>query len=192
VTGPGAVRLALRFDAAALAADVATLPDDAWVPHFNTQLFTGEWSGVALRTGAGSPLALYPDPTSEAFEDAPVLGSLDAVRAVLASLRCPLQTARFLRLGAGATILPHRDHRLGLAHGEVRLHVPITGEEHATLWVDDHIVRMAPGELWYVDVDRVHRAHNAGPAHRVHLVVDCTVDAWLADAIAGGDPLDTT
>ena len=50
---PSAVRLPFRFDAAALAADALALDESVWQPHFNTGVYEGDWSGVALRSSGG-------------------------------------------------------------------------------------------------------------------------------------------
>jgi len=60
------IRLPLRFDAAPLQADVAALPAEDWVPHFNTRYYQGDWSGVGLRTIGGGARELYPDPNPRA------------------------------------------------------------------------------------------------------------------------------
>jgi hypothetical protein len=183
---PSAVRLPLVFDADALGADVATIPPGEWTAHFNTQQYLGEWSGVALRAGTESPLALYPDPTSTEFADMPILARLPQVRAALVLIECPLQSARLLRVGPGSRILPHRDYRLGYDHGELRLHVPITSDGGVRFFVDDKLLPMNAGECWYVDLDHEHRVDNAGMADRVHLVVDCLVNDWLTEMLRIG------
>lgn len=184
---PDRVRLPLAVDHAALAGEALALPGDAWVPHFNTGIYDGDWSGVALRAAADGPLALYPDPASTGFVDTEALAACPATAAVLARIPAPLLSARFLRLGAGSTIRTHRDHRLGHADGEVRLHVPVVGSVAAELVLDGRPVPMAPGEVWYLDVNRPHQARNPGPGPRIHLVVDCVVSPGL-DVLLGAAP----
>jgi quercetin dioxygenase-like cupin family protein len=186
MTVASAVRLPIVAAVEPLLADLASIPAGAWVPHFNTQQYDGDWSGVPLRIAEGSPLALYPDPTSDRYTDTELLERCPAVRSVLAQLECPLQTVRLLRLGPGAEIREHRDHRLGYADGEVRLHLPITSGPDVTFWVDGEVVPLAEGELWYLDLSRMHRVVNAGDSDRVHLVVDCVVDDWLTAQIHAG------
>lgn len=176
------VRLPFRFDAEGLAIDAAALPLDAWVPHFNTNQYEGDWSGAALRVADGSALDLYPDPTSTSYTDGALLDRCPNVRAALAHLRCPLQTVRFLRLGPGSRILSHRDYRLGFADGEVRLHVPVTSDQRVRFTLDGREVPMAAGECWYLDLSRPHNVDNGADTCRVHLVIDCSVDGWL-DAV---------
>jgi Aspartyl/Asparaginyl beta-hydroxylase len=182
MSGPAAVRLPFRFDAA----NLATLPDDAWEPHFNTGQYEGDWSGVPLRVAAGAALALYPDPASDRFEDSEFLGRCPSVLDALAKLSCPVQTVRFLRLGPGSRITEHRDYRLSHADGELRLHVPVTTGPDVEFRIGGSAVTMAPGEVWYLDLSQRHSVANTGSDPRVHLVIDCVVDAWLSAQLAVG------
>ena len=181
---PGRVRLPLRFDAEALAADVASLPATAWAAHFNTAIYQGDWSGVPLRGPAGGHSPLYPDPSAEQFDDAPLLATSPAMRATLDAFECPLTTVRLLRLGPGATVGEHRDHMLRAEDGEARLHIPVVTNPGVEFVVGGHPVEMGAGECWYLDLTLPHRVANRGKAPRVHLVVDCQVDGWLAGLLA--------
>ena len=160
---PDRLRLPLRFDAGALAAEAQAFPESRWERHFNTAYYEGDWSGIALRA-TGGHLSLYSDPAAGAagFADTPALAQSPALRAALAAFGCPLTSARLLRLGAGARILEHRDYNIGVE-----------------FLLDDCVLAMQPGECWYVDVTRRHQVINPGPAARIHLVIDCVVDAWL-------------
>jgi hypothetical protein len=179
VAFPDRLRLPFRFDAAALAADADQLAEERWERHFNTSYYEGDWSGVALRS-TGGRLSIYPDPSPEArFADTPLLAACPAVRGVLESLRCPLTSVRFLRLGSGARVREHTDLRLGYEDGEVRLHVPVRSGPGVEFFLDGTPLEMEPGECWYVNVNRPHRVANPGPAVRIHLVIDCVVDDWL-------------
>lgn len=180
-----ACRLPIDVDLDSLRADVASIADDAWVRHFNTGVYEGEWSGVAFRAPGGDAARLYPDLTGRLpFADTPMLARCSGVASVLATLRCRVAAARFLRLAPGARILPHRDYDLGFRSGEVRLHVPIVTAPEVAFVVGGVALKMQPGEVWYADFDRVHQVHNASDSHRVHLVVDCAVDDWLLECFA--------
>jgi hypothetical protein len=181
------VRLPLRFDADALAADVEALPAQDWMPHFNTSYYEGDWSGVALRSSGGAPLALYPDPSADAdWQDTETLTQCPALAAALAAFQCELQSARLLALGAGAAIREHRDYRLGYDDGEVRIHIPVTTSGDVEFVHDGEPVAMAPGEAWYLDLNLKHSVANRGEQRRVHLVVDCVVNPWLTDLLRAG------
>jgi hypothetical protein len=182
---PDRVRLPLQFDGAALRTDADALPEPAWLPHFNTGVYDGGWAGIALRSVGGGQ-SIYPDPAAtQPFADTVLMQACPAVSAVLTELRCPLQAVRLLRLAPGAVIKEHRDYKLGYDDGEVRLHVPIVTSELAEFVLDGEPVTMAAGECWYLDLNRPHRAANRGTEQRIHLVIDCTVNAWLAELIEG-------
>ena len=175
----------MRFDADAIRADAEALPPTAWVPHFNTGVYEGDWSGVALRAVGGST-SLYPDPAApEPFADTDLLGACPHVAHALAQLACPLQGVRLLRLGPGAVIAEHRDYRLGFDDGEVRLHVPVVTSELVSFVLDGEPVVMDEGECWYLDLNLPHRARNDGAGSRIHLVIDCIVNEWLTDLLVG-------
>jgi mannose-6-phosphate isomerase-like protein (cupin superfamily) len=179
VAFPDRLRLPFRFDAGALAADADALGEERWERHFNTGYYQGDWSGVALRS-TGGRLSLYPDPSGTAeFTDTPLLAACPNVAAVLAELRCPLTSVRFLRLGPGARVREHTDLALSFDEGEVRLHVPVRTGPGVEFILDGRALEMEPGECWYVDVTRPHRIANPGPNGRIHLVIDCVVDDRL-------------
>lgn len=166
------------------------LREDEWVPHFNAQLYEGEWSGVALRSVGGRPQQLYPDPGAEAaFEDTETLHRSPALAEAVATFLCPLQAVRLLRLGPGASVGEHRDYRLGYEDGELRIHVPVTSGPGVEFELDGRPVPMLPGEVWYVDVNRPHRVANRGRTPRVNLVLDCVVNDWLTQMLEGGEAL---
>ncbi|HUR23845.1 MAG TPA: aspartyl/asparaginyl beta-hydroxylase domain-containing protein [Acidimicrobiales bacterium] len=178
---PASARLPWRFDAQLLRVDVAALTTDDWVPHFNTGYYEGDWSGAALRSVGGEAGRLYPDPTaSAAFADTPLLARCPGARATLDQFRCPLLAVRFLRLGAGSRIREHRDLNLGYEDGEVRIHVPVSTDPGVEFRLDGRRVDMAEGEAWYMDLNLPHSVVNTGSTPRIHLVVDCVVDDWLA------------
>ena len=181
---PDRLRLPLHFDVDALAAEAAALARPDWVPHFNRDIYQGEWAGVALRSVGGRAGQLYPDPAADAaFADTEVLAH-SGVAARPGSFECPKTAARLLALAPGAVINEHRDYNLGWADGEVRLHVPVVSNPQVEFVLDGRPVEMAVGEAWYLDLSLPHRVANRGRATRVHLVLDCVVDDWL-EALIG-------
>jgi len=181
---PDAVKLPLRFDAARLQADLAQLAAGDFVPHFNTAYYQGDWSAVPLRSVGGRADHIYPDPTAkEAFADTPLLARCPYLREVLATLRCPQQATRLLRLRAGSVIQEHRDHELGFEDGEVRLHIPVRTNPDVEFVLNQVRVVLPEGECWYLNVNQPHRVANRGATDRIHLVVDCVVNDWLQDLL---------
>jgi hypothetical protein len=184
--GVGFLRLPLDFDPAALARDLDRIAPGQWTPHFNTRDYEGEWSGLALRGPAGAThpvLLLSANPGTKEWADTELLASCPYFAEVLATLRCPLLSARLLALAPGAAIKEHRDPALELADGEVRLHIPVRTNAAVEFYLDGERVRLGVGETWYLNVSRRHRVCNRGRDPRVHLVVDCVVDDWLRELV---------
>jgi Aspartyl/Asparaginyl beta-hydroxylase len=181
---PAAVKLEQRFEAAALAADVRRLPDDAWLPHFNTALYEGDWSGLSLRSVGGRADTIYPDPAAtDPYADTATLERCPAIAAALSEFHCELLAVRLLRLGAGARVGEHRDFRLGYEDGELRVHIPVISVSRTEFVVDGRSLDMAEGDCWYVNVNRPHRVANNGTEPRVHLVLDCVLNDWLQSRV---------
>ncbi|HVA27794.1 MAG TPA: aspartyl/asparaginyl beta-hydroxylase domain-containing protein [Candidatus Baltobacteraceae bacterium] len=179
---PDRLRLPIFFDAAGLRADAERLATDLWLPHFNSRIFEGDWSGVALRSNGGGT-SLYPDPHAQGFRDTPALDRCPHVRAALTLLRCDITSVRFLRLGPSSRILEHRDYDLAFAAGEARIHACVQTNDRVTFLLDSLPIVMAEGECWYVDVNRPHSVENLGDEPRIHLVIDCVVNDWLRKAL---------
>ena len=170
-----------RFDPARLKAELEHISPADWMPHFNTNIYEGEWSGVALRSIAGHALQLYPDPTATgAFSDTELLARCPYYQEVLKTFRCPLTSVRLLKLKARSNIREHRDYKLGFEDGEMRVHIPVVTDPAVAFFVNGERVLMQEGETWYVDVNLPHRVDNASDIDRIHLVVDCVVNDWLA------------
>jgi hypothetical protein len=179
------LKLPLTFDPEGLQADLNQIMPDEWVRHFNDRYYEGEWSGVALRSAEGASGQLYSDPgKDEPFYDTPVLARCSSLQRALEALRCPVKSARLLKLGAGARIIEHRDYNLSLEDGEVRLHVAITTSPLVDFYLNGNRIVMNPGECWYINANLPHRVDNRGDAARVHLVIDCRVDEWLRSLVA--------
>lgn len=181
---PDALKLPFHFDAPRLQADLAAITTADFVPHFNTAYYQGEWSAVPLRSIGGRRDHIYPDPAvKDGFADTPFLSRCPYIQEVLASLRCPQQAVRLLRLKAGSVIKEHRDHELGFEDGEVRLHIPVATNPEVEFILNQKHVIMQEGECWYINVNQPHGVANRGATDRVHLVIDCVVNQWLRELL---------
>ena len=179
------LKLPLTFDLEGLQSDLNQVLPDEWVRHFNDRYYEGEWSGVALRSAEGASGQLYSDPgKDELFSDTPVLSRCSSLQRALEALRCPVKSARLLKLGAGARIIEHRDYNLSLEDGEVRLHIAITTSPLVEFFLNGNRIVMNPGECWYINANLPHRVDNRSDTARVHLVIDCKVDDWLRSLVA--------
>ena len=181
-TLPDRLRLPCHFDPAALQRDLAALDSVEWIAHFVTQNYTGDWSVLPLRGKAGAThpvMMFYSDPGCTEFADTPFLDACPCYKEVLATLQCPLQSVRLMRLTPGSVIKEHRDHDLSAETGNVRLHLPVTTSPDVDFLLNGTRAVMSPGELWYLRLSDPHSVINRGTADRIHLVIDATVNPWL-------------
>jgi Aspartyl/Asparaginyl beta-hydroxylase len=189
-TLPDRVRLPLRFDAAALAADLGAFEDSDWTAHFVRDNYQGEWSVLPLRAAAGEThkvRMIFTNPLATEFADTPFLARAPALRAALAQFECPLKAVRLMRLAAGSAILEHDDFDPDAARGTARLHIPITTGPGVEFLLNRKPVAMAPGEVWYLRLADPHSAANRGTGDRVHLVIDTWTNDWLEEMLRAGD-----
>ncbi|HEV3165937.1 MAG TPA: aspartyl/asparaginyl beta-hydroxylase domain-containing protein [Isosphaeraceae bacterium] len=181
-------KLDLTFDAARLQEDLAQVAPGEWITHYNRGDFDGQWSGIALKSVAGSASPLYADPSRDAtFADTEMMGRLPYARDVVASFQCPVRSVRLLRLGPGSRIREHRDTGLGIEDGEARLHIPVLTNPHVEFVLNNQPVVMSEGETWYLNLSLPHRIKNLGETDRVHLVIDCLSNDWLRSLLPSGD-----
>jgi hypothetical protein len=173
------LKFPFTFDPQRLRADLALIADDEWLPHFNTSYYSGDWSGVSLRS-VGGKSTLYPDPTATGgYLDTEVLARLPYIQEVLSTLQCETESVRLLRLGPGARVREHRDYMLGYEDGVTRLHIPIMTGAEVGFYLKGERVEMKEGECWYLNFNEPHSVENNGTTDRVHLVVDCLLNDWL-------------
>jgi Aspartyl/Asparaginyl beta-hydroxylase len=185
---PAQVRLPFAFDPAPLVADLDRLSPEDWIEQPLRANYEGGWDIVALRAAAGEthPLRLvYADPAATRFADTPWLDRLPAFRAALARFECPLRSVRLMRLTAGSRIKEHVDD-LDAEVGNLRLHVPVTTGPDVNFRLAERRVEMAPGSVWYLRLSDPHSVDNRGTNDRIHLVLDATVNDWLARMLSEG------
>ena len=178
-TVPASLRMEPTFDVARLQADLAGIVASDFIPHFNTRYYEGDWSVVSLRSIGGDEKKIYPDPTRTDYEDTPLMARCPYIEEVVDYFRCPKLSVRFLRVRPRSVVKEHRDYKLRLEDGELRLHIPITTNPEVRFMVAGKRVVMAPGECWYNDFTELHSVHNDGDGDRVHLTIDCVVNDWL-------------
>lgn len=173
------LKFPLEFKVDKMLSDLALILEEKSVPHYNTNGYSGEWKVISLYAQGGDDKNIFALSTSDAaVEETAILKECKYLKEVIDSFQCPILSARLLKLGAAAKINPHRDHDLGYADGNFRLHIPIITNPDVEFILDGDQLRMLPGECWYTDVNYVHSVHNAGSSERVHLVIDGERNAW--------------
>lgn len=165
---------------------LARIGVDAWQPHFNAGYYDGDWSGVALISAADA-LTELSSGQGEALEREPWRRD-PAWAEGLRGLNLQIRSARLLRLGPGGRIHQHRDYDLQGPDADRRLHIPLLSPPDVDFMLEDQRIPMQAGECWYLDLSRPHSVDNWGTQARIHLVLDCVPDAWLAGQIEVGLP----
>jgi hypothetical protein len=171
-------RLPFFFDPSGLRADVQAIPPDAWIPHFNRQDYEGAWSSVALRSRSGRSEDIVPHGEAEEFGDTPFARQCPHLQAAVEAFEFPKKSVRLLRLHAGSRVREHCDRDLGLANGELRIHVPVLTNDGVEFVVANRRLILRAGESWYIDFSQPHRIHNRSSSDRIHLVIDGKANGW--------------
>jgi uncharacterized protein (TIGR03032 family) len=177
------VRLPLRYDAEALATEVAAVSESAWRAHPE-----GHPGNSAL------PLvSLHGDPDDDGvrgpMRPTPILASLPTIRGVLASIGAPIGRSRLMRLDGDAEATAHVDvNYYWLRHA--RVHVPVVTNPGVRFVVGDAETNMAPGETWVFDTWRRHNVLNPAESRRIHLVIDTVGSASFWDLVDNGEIAD--
>lgn len=176
------LQLPLRFDAAALAAELAAVPESAWRPHpeghpGNAALPLVARHGDAQDDGVAGPMR----PT-------PVLASLPRLRQAIAALDTVVGRSRLMRLDGNAEAKAHCDVN-SYWQDRHRVHIPLLTTPGVRFDCGSASVHMAAGECWVFDTTLRHNVFNPEPTRRIHLVVDTVGSAALATLLAAArDP----
>ncbi len=174
------IKLPFSFPVAAMQKEVAAL-ETAWIRHYQVTQYEGEWSALPLRSINGSLSSLTVDNNvNEQFADTPLMEACPVLKEVVASLKCEKTTVRLLKLKPGSVIKEHTDKGLNFEEGEARIHVPIFTNAGVEFYLADEKMKLQEGECWYMNFSLKHRIANNSNEDRVHLVIDCKVNGWMA------------
>lgn len=184
-------QIACVIQLARLQSEVESLLTNSWVDHVNKQDYRGGWDVLPLRCQyqhlhAHPILQGFAIADGDDWENLPVMLQCPEIQHLFNQLECPIKAARLMRLKAGAEIKPHCDHQLSIEYGEARLHVPVHTSDAVSFIVDNKLIPMRAGELWYFNADQMHEVYNRGTEDRINLVIDCAVNEWLRDKISAG------
>lgn len=153
------------------------------------------WNAVPLRTQTpGSPHREADDillrcqpldgsgPDKRECVDFPAFAQLPQARGLVYALMAQTQGSRLgrvmlTRLAPGKQIYPHTDigdHPLHYDHEPywARYHLVLQADAGAIFRVADEVVRLAPGEAWWVNTALEHDVVNEGQVDRMHLITD--------------------
>ncbi len=180
------MQLPLRFDAAALQAEVRAIPESAWRPH--PQGYPGNDALTLIATG-GDPAS---DAASGAMRSTEHLERSPYLMRVLDSIGATWGRTRLMRLSGHAEVMPHVDVNYYWRE-RVRVHVPIVTQPTVRFVCGGEQINMREGECWIFDTWRSHHVVNDHALPRIHLVADTVGGAafWehMRNARPGGREL---
>ena len=173
------LKLPFQFDTEKLKSDLDLALKHQWIPHFNKNGYSGDWNSIALYASGGNEKNIFALPGKDnTISPTQIMNACLYFQEVLTHFKCELLTVRLLKLGAGASIKPHRDFNLGYEDNNFRLHIPIITNSEVDFILDDERLEMLPGECWYTNVNYVHSVANRSTVDRVHLVFDGLRNDW--------------
>lgn len=172
-------RLSLPFDNQIIAKDIEALHKEDWLSHLNTEYYNGNWDILSFIAPGGKNISIADSLNDDKFIPTPLLAFCPNIQAFLESFQCPLKAVRLMKLGAGALIKKHRDYDLAFEQGEARIHIPLQTNSQVRFILDDDLISMKTGDCWYINANLEHSVENPGKTDRIHLVIDCEVNAWL-------------
>ena len=158
------LKLPIRFDAEALAAEVRALPASAWTPH------PGHIVGneaVRLITPNGDATDAIAGPMAATEH----LKSCEYVQQIMGEIGGVWGRSRFMGLAAGREVPQHIDINY-YWRTHLRIHIPVITNPGVLFTCGDETVHMAAGECWIFDSFRWHDVQNKGSEQRIHLVLD--------------------
>jgi hypothetical protein len=90
----------------------------------------------------------------------------------VASRQGGLLKARLMKMKAGSSIGEHRDKFCGAEDKIIRYHIPIITHPKVTFFISRKGYNLKVGELYRLNVSKLHSVVNASNVDRVHLVFD--------------------
>lgn len=183
-----AAQLSIQTDVITLQKEVLSCAAIDWVDHVNSACYSGSWDVLPIRT-LTTHLDKHPILQSFNLEQTgdwvylPIIEELPQIRRAIDWFQCDVEAMRLMRIKPGAHIQPHQDKGLAMEYGSARFHIPICAAEQVEFMVNDELVPMQNGELWYLNADATHSVKHVGDEDRVNLVIDCKVNEWLRQQI---------
>lgn len=186
------LQLPYQFDVEKLQAEIKTIFKPEWIPHFNTNGYSGNWNSIALYAQNGDPTNIYAmSNTDDPLMETPIIKNCEYLRTVIQFFKTKLLSVRLLKLEVGAFIKPHRDYNCGYEDDIFRIHIPIFTNTEVEFILDDHRLNMLEGQCWYTNVNFIHSVANKGTTDRIHLVIDGERNNWSDDLFFSLAPKDS-
>ncbi|MFK8164217.1 MAG: aspartyl/asparaginyl beta-hydroxylase domain-containing protein [Lewinella sp.] len=172
------LKLPFHFEEEALIKDLKAISTKHWTPQIYKMNYKGDWTSIALISEEGDNNNFAYASASEHLKDTAALKKCPYFKKVIRSFKCPLISARLLKLNGHSEIKPHRDYKLGYEDNNFRVHIPIVTNNQVEFILGGKKLEMLPGECWYTNVNFIHSVANRSDSARVHLVIDGERNDW--------------
>lgn len=176
--------LPFTYDPQLLEADLQKCLGENWSGHFHSEDFSGTWESISLRSVSGRADDIRSHPDASKYRDTPLLETCTYFRSIIDAFQCEKESIRLLNLAPGSVIHEHTDPGGGYADGLLRLHIPVRTNDRILFLVDQHPLKMLPGECWYADFSLPHSVRNDGDTGRIHLIIDGVRNDWTDQLFA--------
>jgi uncharacterized protein (TIGR03032 family) len=174
------VKLPVRVDADALAAEVAALPEQIWREH--PEGAAGN-TAVPLVGREGDP---FDDAVVGPMAPTPYLAHLPYAAKIMASLGSVIGRTRLMRIEEEGHLDDHVDTNY-YWRDHMRVHVPVATTPDVEFLCNGRSQHMAAGEVWVFDTWLRHGVRNPAGTKRIHLVIDTVGSAGLWDLLERPD-----
>ncbi|HJP68499.1 MAG TPA: sulfotransferase [Sphingomicrobium sp.] len=170
------LKLPIRFDSEALAAEVRGLPAEAWTPHPTG--YVGN-EAVRLITPFGEPT----DDIEGPMAPTEWLGRCSYIQQIMASIGAVWGRSRLMGLAPGSEVPSHVDINY-YWRTHLRIHIPVITNPGVLFTCGDRTEHMAAGDCWIFDSFRWHDVQNKGSEQRIHLVIDTVGGGLLPELMS--------
>ncbi|MGK4568589.1 aspartyl/asparaginyl beta-hydroxylase domain-containing protein [Flavobacterium sp. 3HN19-14] len=173
------IKFPITFDVSKLQNDLDKIIGGNWIDHYNTFVYSGKWTSIALmsKTGKSDVINAHLE-MNEELVPTEILNICSYFQEILDGFLFEKTAVRLLKLDIGAVVNPHKDFCLGYEDGYFRLHIPIITNSEVEFILDDKRIIMNEGECWYIDANFTHSVANRGKQDRIHLVIDGVRNDW--------------
>ena len=177
--------LPMRFDPLLLNKDLEKCLNYEFHSHYVPSNYSGKKYILPLRSIGGSMdnVIAAPEMTDQ-YKDTEALESCPYFQEVVDQFQCKKETIRIMNMTPGEEMKVHTDLKCGYEDGAFRVHIPIKTNDQVEFRLEESLLKMRPGETWYINANLPHGVKNNGQTDRVHLVLDCIRNDWSDELFA--------
>lgn len=175
----GSFKLPFTFDPTLLNKDLKKCLGYEFQSHYVPANYSGSNYILPLRSVGGNIKHVMATPNvTDQYKDTEALHGCEYFQEVIDTFKCKKEAIRIMNMTPGEEMKVHTDFNCGYEDGFFRTHIPIKTNDQVLFQLDNTLVKMLPGETWYINANLPHGVKNEGTTDRVHLVLDCVRNEW--------------